>query len=446
MRRLYVRIVAVLLTTALLSLVGFVGVFLKMTAPAVEELLLGVQTFTLEETIDALQDGGPERVAAVLASRRELTHATNYLTDAAGRDVVTGEDRSAMLAAAADSPLPVPVDGSGRRVIVRASKDNRFRLITIATPPFGFLDILPYYTLLLVAVALICWVLAVHIVSPLTRMASVVEEFGRGHLAARTGIRRGDEIGELARAVDRMAERIEVLVSAERRLLADVSHELRSPLTRLNLSVELSRTMTDRNAAAARLQRDIDRLSQIVRTLLEVTRLEGEGLNAPTVPVDIDSIVAEVIEDAEIEADARRVRIATEIAPATTPGDRELLRRAVENVLRNAIRHAPPDSTVDVRVSTTGGRVSISIRDYGAGVPSDTLSKLGTPFFRVESARDSASGGVGLGLSIAKRGIERHNGDWIVQNANPGLSITMTIPAFAQAGAPTESKGMARPA
>jgi signal transduction histidine kinase len=444
MRRLYVRLVGVLLATALLSFVGFVAVFIKVTAPAVEELLRGLQTFALEEAIHALQDGGPERVTAVLASRNELTHATHYLTDAAGRDMVTGEDRSAMLRVAEGSPLPVPVDG--RHVIVRASKDGRFRLITSATPPFGFLDVLPYYTLLLTAVGLLGWILAVHIVSPVRKMASVVEALGRGQLTARTGIRRNDEIGELARAVDSMAERIELLVSAERRLLGDVSHELRSPLTRLNLSVELSRTMTDRDAAAARLQRDIDRLSQLVGTLLEVTRLEGEGLHATSDIVDVDRMVAEVVEDAGIEAESRRVRIAPQIAPAQAPGDRELLRRAVENVLRNAIRHAPPDSAVDVRVSVAGDRVVLSIRDYGAGVPQETLARLGTPFFRVESARDSGSGGVGLGLSIARRAIERHDGEWIVENANPGLLITMTIRASTQGEAPTDSRVMARPA
>jgi signal transduction histidine kinase len=438
MRRLYVRLVGVLLATALLSFVGFVAVFLKVTAPAVRELVEGIQSLLLEQAIDALQEGGPARATAVLTSRNELSHATHYLADASGRDVVTGEDRSAMLRAAEGSRVPVPMDG--RRVIVRASKDGRYRLITSATPPFDFRDVLPYYTLLLTAVGLICWILAVHIVSPVRKMAAVVEAFGGGQLTARTGIRRGDEIGELARAVDSMAERIELLVSAERRLLGDVSHELRSPLTRLNLSVELSRTMADRDAAATRLQRDIDRLSQLVGTLLEVTRLEGEGLRASTEPLDIHGIVAGVIQDAEIEAESRHVRVAAEIAPASALGDAEFLRRAVENVLRNAIRHAPPESTVDVRVSTVGDRVRIAVRDYGPGVPEDMLTRLGTPFFRVERARDAASGGVGLGLSIAKRAIERHSGDWIVENANPGLLITMSLRASTHIVAPDESQ------
>ena len=443
MRGLYVRIVGVLLATALLSFVGFVAVFFKVTAPAFEELLRSVQTFTLEEAVRALQDGGPQRAAAVLASRKEMmTQATHYLTDATGRDVVTGEDRSAMLRAAEGSQLPVRVDD--KRVIVRASKDGRFRLITTATPPL--LDVIPYYTVLLAAVGLICWILAVHIVSPVRRIAAVVEAFGRGQLTARTGIRRRDEIGDLALAVDSMAERIALLVSAERRLLGDVSHELRSPLTRLNLSVELSRTMPDRDAAAARLQRDVDRLSQLVGTLLEVTRLEGEGLNAATDLVGVDAIVAAVIEDAEIEAESRDVRIAADLATARALGDSELLRRAVENVLRNAIRHAPPDSVVDVRVRADVDRVTISVRDRGEGVPEDVLANLGTPFFRVEDARDSASGGVGLGLSIARRAIERHDGAWIVENANPGLSVTMTIRASNQAEPRTGSQGVARPA
>jgi two-component system sensor histidine kinase CpxA len=264
-------------------------------------------------------------------------------------------------------------------------------------------------------------------------MAAVVEEFGRGRFAARTGITRSDEIGELARAVDGMAQRIETLVSAERRLLQDVSHELRSPLTRLNLAVELSRTATDREAAAARLQRDVDRLSRLVGALLEVTRLEGEGQQARQAPVDVAALAAAVIADVEIEARARDVSVESALAPAAAVGDPELLRRAFENVVRNAIRYAPHGSAVKVTVSASSDGVALTVLDAGPGVPEESIDRLGTPFFRVDAARDAASGGVGLGLAIARRAIERHAGTWQIENAHPGLRVRLSIPVAASA-------------
>ena len=427
MRRLYVRILAALMVTALLSFFAFVGVFLRQTGPAVGRLVRAVQTLVLDEAIGVLDREGPARAAAVLASRSGYLDAVHHLTDASGRDLLDGTDRSAMLALDPLDGRPVEVDG--RAIFIQASADGRYRLVTVATPPFSFSDIVPYYVLLLGAVAVLCWVLAVDIVSPLRRIAATVETFGRGQLTARTGITRGDEIGDLARAVDGMAQRIETLVSAERRLLQDVSHELRSPLTRLNLALELSRTATDREAAAARIQRDVDRLSRLVGALLEVTRLEGEGLRARQAPVDVSALVAGVIADVEIEARARDVSIESALTPAATVGDPELLRRAVENVVRNAVRYAPQGSAVKVTVHTGTDGVALTILDAGPGVPDESLDRLGTPFFRVDAARAPASGGVGLGLAIARRAIERHGGTWQIENAHPGLRVRLSIPA-----------------
>lgn len=432
-RRLYLRIFAALLATAVLSFVAFVWVFFRLTAPVIERLVYGTQASTLQEAVQALDTAGPARAMAVLTARDTLGQGTYYLTDAAGRDLVSGADRSRLLAGT--TPGGRPASRDGKAVFVQASPDGRYRLIALATPPFGFLDILPYYTLLLAAVALLCWAVAIDIVSPVRRMAAMVEQFGRGELHARTGVLRHDEIGDLAGAVDHMAERIETLVSAERRLLQDVSHELRSPLARLGLAIELARTTPDRDASAARLQRDVQRLSGLVATLLEVTRLEGEDAEAGRDVIDLAGILRTVVHDVEIEARARDVRIDVRLGPASCRGDAELIRRAAENVIRNAVRYTPEGGTVDVHLNATSAGATVTVRDYGPGVPDGALARLGTPFFRVDRSRDASSGGVGLGLAIARRAIERHGGRWQVENARPGLRVKLML-ATASASEP----------
>ena len=435
MSRLYLRILVALLATLALSLAAFVGVFFRMTAPAVQELMRGLQTVTLDQAIEALNEGGPPRAATRLSASAGLPGATHYLADSSGRDLVTGDDRSALLAVdpqGSGRPQALPggaAQGDGRVVFVRA--DGRYRLITVVVPPFGLDDVLPYYALLLVAVGALCWILAVDIVRPLRRMATVVSAIGTGQLSTRTAVTRRDEIGDLARAVDQMAGRLELLLTAERRLLRDISHELRSPLTRLNLNLELLRSASGPSSAVARLQRDVDRLSHLVSAMLEVTRLEGEGLHPREEPVDMVNVAAEVVDDAALEADARGVRIETTLQPAVAVGDRELLRRAVENVLRNAVRYAPHGTTVEIGVSAAGDRIQIAVRDYGPGVPEADLARLGTPFFRVDDGRDAATGGSGLGLAIARRGIECHGGEWHLENAQPGLRVTMVVRGMA---------------
>jgi two-component system sensor histidine kinase CpxA len=304
-----------------------------------------------------------------------------------------------------------------------------------AVPPVQLTDFIPYYVLILATVALLSWLLTRGIVSPIRDIAGIVTEFGGGKLAARAVVNRSDEIGKLASAFNQMADRIETLVTAERRLLQDVSHELRSPLTRLNLAIELSRGAVDQNASADRLQREAERLTRLVDTLLEVTRLEGEAPVTSDDIVNVAAVVDEIVADCGLEAEQRGCYLVFDRpshAGARARGNRELLRRAVENVVRNAIRYAPKGTPVVVScVPERGGEVIVSVRDFGPGVPDDALAHLGSPFFRADPSRDSATGGVGLGLAIARRAIQLHHGRWSAVNAKPGLSVEMTVPAAA---------------
>jgi signal transduction histidine kinase len=226
-----------------------------------------------------------------------------------------------------------------------------------------------------------------------------------------------------------MAERLQRLIVSERRLLGDISHELRSPLARLKFAVRLARTSPDGSAALDRIERDVDRITSLVADIVEITFIEGDPAVQGTEVVRAGDIVDEVISDCAVEAEIRGCvlavngRLAGEVL-----GNRELLRRAVENVLRNGIRYSPEQSTIDVSITEDGCAANIAVRDYGPGVPEDALTRIFDPFFRVEEARDASGGGSGLGLSIAKRAMQVHHGSITAENASPGLLVRIAIP------------------
>jgi two-component system sensor histidine kinase CpxA len=263
----------------------------------------------------------------------------------------------------------------------------------------------------------------------LRRLRRTVERFGRGDLSARTHSTRRDEIGDLSRAFDRMAERTETLLNAERRLLLDVSHELRTPLARLRFAVELARTSTDLEKALGRIRKDVERLATLVDELLQLTRAEGDPSSVTPVLVHLHELLRSLVEDCALEAEMQRCELVLNVdRPATLRGERELLRRAVENVLRNAIRHAPEGTAVRVDLGLGADAVTITVRDHGPGVPEESLEDIFEPFYRLGDDRGRSSGGVGLGLSIARRAVQLHRGRLSARNAAPGLLVTIELP------------------
>ena len=313
---------------------------------------------------------------------------------------------------------------------MKTSEDGSFHLVVIAPPPLSLVRFLPFFLLVATLIALLGWLLSIGIVSPLHRVAITVDRFGQGDLSARVNSRRKDEIGNLGRSFDSMAERIETLLTAERRLLQDVSHELRSPLARLSFAAELMKEAQDPIAAAARVRREVDRLTGLVSTLIEMTSAEGDPTTRKMQHVPISELVRQIVEDSALEAKAYKVDIEADLqSSAVVEGDPELLRRAVENVLRNAIRYSPNDSSVKLKLAEEDGLVVIAVRDYGPGVPEDKLTRIFDPFYRVSDSRSSADGGVGLGLSIARRAILVHHGQIEARNVSPGLEVSLRIPA-----------------
>lgn len=380
--------------------------------------------FQVDEAEETYRIGGPAALDTYLRKLRFYFGPDHYFTDARGKDLVTGADRSALLAAG----LAKEHKSGDRFVFVVPSKNGAYRLIATGKPPFTPWSFLPYYGLLLLVVALLCWMLAVNIASPLRSLAHKVQRFGAGDLTARARLRRRDEIGDVARAFDQMAERIETLLTAERRLLQDISHELRSPLARLSFAAELSKTAEDRNAAAARITKEVARLTDLVGALVEVTRVEGDPSTRRVENLDLGELARDLLESCRMEAEAHGSRFQLEGGSVAMRGDRELLRRAIENVLRNAIRYAPAGSAIDVQVDSKDGNAILSVRDFGPGVPADMLPKIFQPFFRVDGSRDSQTGGVGLGLAIAQRAVSAHHGRIVAENAVPGLRVRMELP------------------
>jgi signal transduction histidine kinase len=383
----------------------------------------------LSEARNAYETSGVEGLRRTLTRFEQVTETEGVLTDRNGRDLLTGEDRSDLVSALKERSR-VPFLRRDRTVIGRRSPDGNyyyFLLLNSGNLVTWFLQ--PEVHLITLAVlALLCYGFARYLTNPVSQLQRVVDRFGRGDLTARARVNRGDELGHLARTFNEMADRIEMLMAAERRLLLDISHELRSPLARLSVAVELARTDEDPEAHLNRIQKEADRLNALVGELLQVTRAEGDTSQLRHERVDLDKLAADIVEDGRIEAEARGCRITLDAQPIKISGDAELLRRAFENVLRNAIRYSPSGREVEVRVATANDRAVVHVRDYGPGVPEESLNRIFDAFYRVEPDRDRASGGVGLGLAIARRAIELHHGSVTAHNARPGLVVEINLP------------------
>jgi two-component system sensor histidine kinase CpxA len=194
------------------------------------------------------------------------------------------------------------------------------------------------------------------------------------------------------------------------------------------VAVELARTGEDRDAALNRIQKEADRLNELVGELLQVTRAEVDPAMKRRESIRLDGLVGETVEDCAIEADNAGCQLQFEKkTEATVEGDPELLRRAVENIVRNAIRHAPAGTAVDVTLDSNPARVLVAVRDRGPGVPEEAIGRIFDAFYRVDADRNRSSGGVGLGLAIARRAVELHNGTLRAKNMNPGLLVEIEL-------------------
>ena len=372
----------------------------------------------------AWERGGPGGLAAYLRTFHQASGAQGVLADSSGRDVLTGADYTDSIA---KGKRLFPLLRSFHPVLARKTPDRRYWWIFMPRNQIALL-FAPRRLIGFAVIVLLCYAFALHLTSPLRALEKTVEKFGRGDLSARANSKRRDELGRVARVFDQMAERIEALLATERRLLLDISHELRSPLARLNVAVDLARSGDGGEAALNRIQKEADRLHLLVDGLLLATRAECDPRLLHAEEVRLDRLLSEVVEDCAVEAHARDCEVELLGSEQTTlDADPELLRRATENVIRNAVRYSPRRSPVEVKLERRAGAAVIEVRDHGPGVPEEALAKIFEPFYRVVDSGEW-SGGAGLGLSIARRAVELHKGSVSAVNLHPGLLVRMELP------------------
>lgn len=300
--------------------------------------------------------------------------------------------------------------------------------------------------LIVVVAGLLSLLLARYLARPLQKLREATGRIAQGDLAVRvTPAMKGAsaEVQALGRDFDAMAERLETILESQKRLLRDVSHELRSPLARMGVALELARKRAGNEAQPAldRIERDALRLGELISEILQLTRLEAGDPGGQSEPVAIDELVRQVAADVDFEAKGRGRSIAVEVADAARDvrlaGRPELLRRAIENVMRNAARFTPEGTAVECRVLRGPDHLEIAVRDHGPGVPGEHLTEIFRPFFRVESARDRETGGAGIGLAIAQSAVRLHGGSVRAENAEGGgLRVVLRLP-IREEGLPT---------
>lgn len=291
-----------------------------------------------------------------------------------------------------------------------------------------------------IGVSLFSLLFAHYLAGPIQRLRTGLERMAEGDLTVRVYAqiaRRRDEMAELARNFDLMAERMQQLLEARERLLHDVSHELRSPLTRLLLAVELAHQNPERTQASLeRIENEAQRLSEMVSELLTLSRAEFSAARSETY-FAIADLVATVAADASYEAEPKGVIVATVLPDPSTAGagqvingSPQLLRKGIDNVLRNAVRISQSGQTVTVRLTPAigpGGKLRIEVSDQGPGVPEDALESIFEPFVRLDG--EPQGGGFGLGLAIARSAAHAHNGAVRAANRSAGgLSVVFELP------------------
>ena len=329
------------------------------------------------------------------------------------------------------SSSPIVMNGETVQLLV-ADPLARKRLLVLA-------DRLPFnlrLLLLLLLSFLCCWLLAKSFTKPLVAIQTASHALGEGKLNTRISLfdKRNDEFGDLARSFNSMAAQLEQNINAHQRLLGDVSHELRSPLTRLQLAIALTEKSMgkddEQKKHLSRCENEIDRLDEMISEVLTLSRLEHGKQHFSTEPIDLNNLIHLLINDYQYLANDKNIHISlVNNKNCMLIGNPKLLMSAIGNILSNAVKYSPKNTVIKVTLSTSASRIKLMVEDQGSGVPKEMLDKLFMPFFRVAEGRERTTGGTGLGLAIAKQAISFHQGDIYAQNIKKsGLLVTVILP------------------
>ncbi|WNC68429.1 ATP-binding protein [Thalassotalea nanhaiensis] len=307
----------------------------------------------------------------------------------------------------------------------------------------GFLHGMPIwlrvFTMIFVTGGLI-WLLSWYLIRPLKKLTQASHRFGGGDLTVRLPEfnQRNDEIGNLGQAFNDMAEHLESSIGAQQRLLGDVSHELRSPLTRLQLALSLANKVENKPEELTkyfdRFKIEINRLDEMIAQALQLSRIENQLQQINLQQMCLTDLVEQLIIDIELPLKQKQISLNFKCDKRYhITADVNQLTSAIENIINNAIRYSPESSIIEVVLTAKANLIILTISDQGRGVPINQLEQIFTPFYRTAQARDRVSGGTGLGLAIASKAILAHHGKIYAQAATanedyPGLKVTIELP------------------
>lgn len=282
----------------------------------------------------------------------------------------------------------------------------------------------------------ICYFLARYLTSPIFKLGRAVRQLADGDLSVRVGPSMGgrrDELSALAGDFDQMARRLENLLTSQRNLLRDVSHELRSPLARLNVALELGRqNMEGRDAKHLdRIALETERINDLIGHILTYNKMTTETIDLTKTFFDLSILIKDVAADANYETHKNRVMIQTN-EPISFEGNYDYIRRAFENIIRNAVYHTPDESPIEISsfhtMTDDKPLINVIVRDHGRGIPEDALPFIFKPFFKI-AGNDSRHSGSGLGLAISESAIRLHHGTISARNAHDGgLMVEILLP------------------
>lgn len=301
-------------------------------------------------------------------------------------------------------------------------------------PPFFTNRLLLQILAVFLTAGLVCYALASYLSSPIRKLRTATRQLAGGDLSVRVASKirnRRDDLAFLANDFDNMAERLESLIESEKRLSRDISHELRSPLARMKVALELlkGRTNGDAESLINRIDNESDRLNDLISQILTLSKLETDSGEFTRSELNLGKMLESLIADADFEAKAReRAVTACGIDQIRIVGNEPLVRQAIENVIRNAVHYTEEGTAVEVSLERDGKDAVVTITDHGPGVPEDEIEKLFKPFYRIGEARDRRSGGTGLGLAIAERAVRNHDGRISAKNTEDGMSVTLRFP------------------
>ncbi len=399
--------------------------------------------------VETTERDGAGSASAYLEQVNHETHMSACLFDHAG-SVIAGNACSSFQSMTSHVNASQDSDFSLKYGIARVAfflrgpsgRDYIFATELPAGPRAAFginrAAILLQWGVALLVSGLICSLLTRYLTAPILRLREMSQKLAAGDLSVRTGselTHRRDEIGDLVRDFNAMASRIEELISRQRQLISDVSHELRSPLARLNVALDLGRERKGDDPAFEQMEEDIGLLDEMIRRLLTIAKLDMSAAAGPdgrVRPGRAGSRRSPAMPNSSHAEPNGGIRL-TSSGQCIVRGSAELLHSAIENVVRNAIRYTESGTFVEVGLecesSSGGASARLSVRDHGPGVPESELKNIFLPFYRLPGARDRQSGGTGLGLAIADRVVRIHGGIIRAENAAPhGLKMEIVLP------------------